>query len=103
MQIHNIFHPNLLRLVAKDPLAGQINDPPPSIVVNNEEKWEVDDILNAKKHGKRVLFQVEWKKYDKDKQWYPSTNFNNVREIVDDFYKRHPTKPKVANWSVTDG
>ena len=52
IQIHDVFHPNLFRLAAKDSLSSQINDPPSPIVVNNKKKWEADNIFNAKKHGK---------------------------------------------------
>ena len=96
MRIHDVFHSSLLRLAAEDPLPGQHNDPPPPVVVNGEEEWEVDDILDAKKHGRRVLFRVKWKSYDENKQWYLSANFDNAKKIVEDFYKRHPTKPRAT-------
>ena len=55
----------------------------------------MDNIFNAKKHGKyKMLFQVKWKRYNKNKQWYPSANFKNAKEIMDDFYKQNPTKPR---------
>ena len=97
MRIHDVFYPSLLRPAAEDPLPGQHNDPPPPVVMNDEEEWEVDDILDAKKHGRRVLFRVKWKGYDKDKQWYPSSNFENSPELVEDFYKRHLTKPRATS------
>ena len=59
MRIHDVFHPSLLRPAAKDPLPGQYNNSPPPVVVNDEEEWEVDNILDAQKHGRRVLFQVK--------------------------------------------
>ena len=52
MQIHDVFHSNLLRLAAEDSLPGQYNDPPPPVVINDKEKWEEDDILDAKKHDR---------------------------------------------------
>ena len=68
MRIHDVFHPSLLRPATKAPLPDQPNDLPPPVVVNDEEEWEVDNILDAKKHGRRVLFKVKWKGYDEDKQ-----------------------------------
>lgn len=38
MQIHNVFHPNLLRLAFENLLPGQYNDFSPPVVVNNKKK-----------------------------------------------------------------
>ena len=60
MKIHNIFHPNLLQKAANDPLPGWRNSPLSPIVVDNKEKWEVDNILDAKHgRGKKVVFRVK--------------------------------------------
>ena len=57
MKIHDVFHPNLLWPTANDPLPGQHNSLLSLIVVNDKEKWEVDNILDVKHgHGKKLLF-----------------------------------------------
>lgn len=38
IKIYNVFHPNLLRKVFRDPLTNQINDPPSLVIVNNKEE-----------------------------------------------------------------
>ena len=96
MKIHDVFHPSLLQKTSADPLPGQDNDSAPPVVVDDEEKWEVDDILNAKRKGRsrKVQFGVKWKGYDKNKEWYDASGFEHSKEVVDDFYHRNLTKPR---------
>ena len=60
IKIYNVFHPNLFRPAANDPLPSQHNNFKPPVVVDSEEKWEVNNILDAK-HGKdkKLLFRVK--------------------------------------------
>ena len=94
MKIHNVFHSNLLWKTANDPLPSQRNSSLPPTVMNNEEKWKVNNILDAKRDrsNKKVLFWMKWKGYDNDKAWYDTTNFDHAQDIVNDFYKQNLTK-----------
>ena len=100
MKIHDVFHPSLLQKASADPLPGQHNDLAPPVIVDNEEEWKVNDILDARKKGekKRVggkkQYPVKWKRYDKDKEWYDASGFEHSKEVVNDFYNHNPTKPR---------
>ena len=48
MKVYPVFHVSLLEPVAQDPLAGQVQPPPPLVIVNDDLEWEVEDILNSK-------------------------------------------------------
>ena len=98
MQIHNVFHPSLLRKAATDPLPGQQTEPPRPVTVDGQEEWEIDDILDARLFGRnrRLQFRVRWKdEQQPDRQWYyaDGDEFGNAQDIVDDFYARYPNKP----------
>ncbi len=47
MCIHDVFHSELLRLVVNDSLSDQKNEFSRSIVINDEDEWEIDNILNS--------------------------------------------------------
>ena len=48
MKIYNVFHPNLLEKASIDPITGQVNKLAPPVIINNEEKWEVEDIFDTR-------------------------------------------------------
>jgi hypothetical protein len=48
IKIYNVFSPDRLQKVAKDPLPEQVNKPSPPIVIITEEEYKVQEVLASK-------------------------------------------------------
>jgi len=59
MHVHDVFHSDLLRSAVDDFLPGQKNEFPGSIVINDEDEWEIDDILNSRRYRRRLQYRVK--------------------------------------------
>ncbi len=94
MHIHDVFHSELLRSVVDDSLSDQKNESSRSIVINDEDEWEIDDILNSWRYQRRLQYQVKWKSYDNDLNWYNADDdeFMNAQEMIDDFHIKYSRK-----------
>ncbi len=94
MHIHDVFHSELLCSVVNDFLPGQKNELSKSIVINDEDEWEIDDILNFRWYQRRLQYQVKWKSYDNDLNWYNADDneFMNAQEMIDEFHTRYSRK-----------
>ena len=56
----------------------------------------MEDILNFKKLRNRFRYKVRWEDVDKDLNWYniDRGEFDNAKDVVEDFHKRYPDKPR---------
>ncbi len=96
MHVHDVFHSDLLRSAADDPLPDQKNELSGSIVVNDEDEWEIDDILNFRRYRRRLQYRVKWNDYDNDLNWYNADDdeFMNAQKVVDDFHIWYSNKSR---------
>ena len=64
-QIHPVFNSNILKRAATDPFPGQQlqNEPLPNIIEGQEE-YKVEAILDKKIKQNRVQYRVKWKGYE---------------------------------------
>jgi hypothetical protein len=93
MKIHDIFHISLLRKVAIDFLIEQIQSSSLSVIVNDEEEYELDDILNSRYHYDKLQYRIVWTDHSSDKAWYSAENIqNHSKEILNDYYQRYSEK-----------
>ncbi len=88
MHVHDVFYSDLLCSVVDDFLSDQKNEFLDSIVINDEDEWKINDILNSHWYWKWLQYRVKWKSYDNDLNWYNADDdeFMNVQKIIDDFH-----------------
>ena len=94
MRIHPVFHVSLLEPVAHDPLPGQRNPPPPPIIIDGEDEFIVEEILDAKPRGQKP-FLVKWLG-EAVPTWEP---YEFVKDLaaLDQFYSRYPHKNYICS------
>ncbi len=94
MYIHDVFHSELLHSVVDNSLFDQKNEFSKSIVINDEDEWKIDDILNFQRYKRRLQYRVKWKSYDNDLNWYNADDneFMNAQEMINDFHIKYSRK-----------
>ncbi len=94
MRIHDVFHSELLHSAVNNSLSDQKNEFSRSIVINDEDEWKIDDILNFRWYWRRLQYRVKWKSYDNDLNWYNADDdeFMNAQEMIDNFHIKYSRK-----------
>ncbi len=59
MHVHNVFHSDLLCSVVNDFLSDQKNELSNSIVINDENEYKIDDILNSCRYQRQLQYRVK--------------------------------------------
>jgi len=91
MTHHRTFPVSLLNPAPSDPLPGQIIPPPLPVVVDGEEEWFVDEILDSRWSRGNLQYLVKWTGHDSP-TWEPETNLSET-EAAERFHQLYPDKP----------
>jgi hypothetical protein len=96
MNIHSVFHISLLRKNLDDFLSRQIISSFSSIVIDDEQKFDVENIVDSRlvsrASNKRLQYKIRWVEHSFDRKWYSTKNFDHAKEIVTDYHDRYSNK-----------
>ncbi len=94
IKVHPVFAPEKLRLAHKTrPLTGQIPDPIPPETVNDEQEWEVDEIVAVRLYYRKLQYRARWVGHEPDDTWYLAADFKNAPEKLMAFHRKYPDLP----------
>ena len=88
-RIHPVFHVSNLKRYIRSAEFTREEQPPPPILVEGEEEYEVEAILRHKGKGSSRLYQVLWKGYPiTEASWEPESHLRNAPQILEDYLRR---------------
>ena len=90
-RLHPVFNVVKLTPAVPDPISGRHpKPPPPPEIVEGEEEWTVEEILDSKMINRKLRYLVKWEGYGVEhNSWEPWDNVH-APELISDFYKKYP-------------
>jgi len=98
-QLYPVFNVMKLSATLEDLILGRKPQaPPPPIVVDGKEEWEVEEILDSRWHWRRFQFLVKWKGFSREH------NPSDVKapDLIAEYYRKHPAAPRHICWTDFD-
>jgi len=94
-QLHPVFNIVKLSAAPENPILGRKPQaPPPPIVVDGEEEWEVEEILDSRWHRRRFQFLVKWKGFSREHNSWEVASDVKAPDLVAEYYRKHPAAPR---------
>ena len=90
-KIHPMFHASLIILYRETAAHSPNYEQPSPDLIEGQEEYEVEEILDQRKQGRRYQYLVHWKGYpDSSNKWITRMNLKNARELVEAYNIWHP-------------
>jgi transposase InsO family protein len=102
LRIHNVFHADVLEPHHENPYGKRIQVPGPVAESPYENEFEVDAIVNSRRHKGEFQYQIRWTGYygDESVTWEPIENLGDCSEVQDEFHLRFPKKATPPGWKA---
>ena len=97
---HPVFHVRNLKRFKRSKEFKREEQPPPPVMVEGEEGYEVEAILKHKGKGARHLYLMMWKGYPiTEASWEPKLHLRNAPLILEDYLHRVGTQDQHRQWT----
>ena len=81
--IHSVFHAALLSPFKQTAVHGPVFAEPPSELIEGEEEYEPEAILQHRKFGRTMKYFIKWKEYPVEhNSWELEESFEHAQELL---------------------
>ena len=99
-QLHPVFNVVKLFAAPEDPIPGRkLQALPLPIVIDGEEEWEVEEILDSRWHQRRFQFLVKWKGFSREHNFWEVASDVKALDLVMEYYWKYPAAPRHICWT----
>ena len=94
--LHSMFSSKLLQSYSEDSLSEQHSESLRSITIENDEHWEINNILNFRRYQDQIQYKVKWINLNRDDEWYyvDKEKFNDSEKVLNEFHKLYSNKSR---------
>ena len=106
MHVHPVFHASLLSPHYENHFSSRTPKPPPPVHYKDQDipEFEVEEILDVRKRGRRWEWLVSWKGYGiGDRTWEPWPNLGRAKESVLRFHNYPSFETSTCIYQGADG
>ncbi len=93
-----MFNSKLLWSYSEDFLSEQHAKSLRLIIINedDDEHWEINDILNFRCYQDRIQYKVKWKDLNRSDEWYyvDKDEFNDFEKVLNEFHVLYSRKSR---------
>ena len=94
IKIHPVFHTSLLVPHIPNVIPNREQPPPPPLMIEGENEYEIEKILDSKMSRNRLKFLVRWKGYTAAAdEWIDEGYLEHSEELIAEFNKHKTTRP----------
>jgi hypothetical protein len=100
--LHDVFHVSLLERYKENPFPQRTIAPPAPDIIDEQEEYEVQEVLSSRIRHNRLEYKVSWVGYDSSADmWLPATELNNMKDAILEFHRLYPNMPNTHSLRPT--
>jgi len=92
--IHNVFHSSLLLPYKETTTHGPNFTWPPPDLIEGEEEYEVEGVINHRYYGcrRQLQYLIKWKGYPSSDNTWEAVEDVHAKDLVKEYHRHHPLK-----------